>query len=116
MPDPNGPGFIDWFVNSWDHNDRTLILPFTLEDGGGLLPPKFDYTLVAFAGDGSVDVQTGSVDLANEIVPDLNSFTVDPGGNVNVQMTGPSGYSLWLLQNDIPLGQVGLTFNAGPKK
>jgi hypothetical protein len=31
-------------------------------------------------------------------------------------MTGPTDYSLWLLQNDIPLGQVGLTFNAGPKK
>lgn len=115
LPDPNGLGFVDWLINSWDHNDRTLILPFTL-DPFGFLPPKFDYTLVAFAGDGSVDVQTGSVDLANEIVPDLNSFTVDPGGKVNVQMTGPSGYSLWLLQNDIPLGQVGLTFNAGPKK
>jgi minor extracellular serine protease Vpr len=114
--DPNGPGFIDWFVSTWDHNDRALILPFTLEDGGGLLPPKFDYTLITFAGDGTQDVQTGSVDLAKEIVPDLNSFTVDPGGNVNVEMTGPSGYTLWLLQNDIPLGQVGLSFNAPPKK
>jgi subtilisin family serine protease len=113
---PSGAGFVDWVVGTWDHNDRTLILPFTLEDGGGLLPAKFDYTLISFAGDGSQDVQTGSVDLANEIVPDLNSFTVDPGGNVNVQMTGPSGYSLWLLQNDTLPGQVGLTFNAGPKK
>jgi len=49
-------------------------------------------------------------------VPDLNSFTVDPGGNVNVQMTGPTGYSLWLLQNDTLPGQVDLTFNAAPKK
>jgi hypothetical protein len=113
---PSGAGFVDWVVGTWDHNDRTLILPFTLEDGGGLLPAKFDYTLISFAGDGSQDVQTGSVDLANEIVPDLNSFTVDPGGNVNVQMTGPTGYTLWLLQNDVLAGQVGLSFNAGPKK
>jgi minor extracellular serine protease Vpr len=115
IPDPNGDGFIDWFVSTWDHNDRTLILPFTVAPFG-FLPAKFDYTLITFAGDGSQDVQSGSVDLAKEIVPDLNSFTVDPGGNVNVQMTGPSGYNLWLLQNDIPFGQVGLSFNAGPKK
>jgi hypothetical protein len=113
--DPEGPAFIDWFVSTWDHNDRTLILPFTLEDGGGLLPSKFDYQLITFAGDGTQDVQEGSVDLANEIVPDLNSFTVDPGGNVNVQMTGPSGYSLWLLQNDIPFGQVGLSYTVAPQ-
>jgi minor extracellular serine protease Vpr len=112
---PSGAGFIDWFVGTWDHNDRTLILPFTLEDGGGLLPPKFDYTLITFAGDGTQDVQQGSVDLAKEIVPDLNSFGIDPGGNVNVGMTGPTGYSLWLLQNDIPLGQVGLSFTVAPK-
>ena len=31
-------------------------------------------------------------------------------------MTGPSGYTLWLLQNDITLGQVGVSFNAAPKK
>lgn len=114
--DPTGPGFIDWFVSTWDHNDRTLILPFTLEDGGGLLPGKFDYTLITFAGDGTQDVQQGSVDLAKEIVPDLNSFTVDPFGNVNVHMTGPTGYTLWLLQNDIPAGQVGLSFTVAPKK
>jgi minor extracellular serine protease Vpr len=114
--DPAQVGFIDWFVSTWDHNDRTLILPFTLEDGGGFLPPKFDYTLITFAGDGTQDVQHGSVDLAKEIVPDLNSFTIDPKGNVNVEMTGPTGYSLWLLQNDIPLGQVGLSYTVAPKK
>ena len=34
------------------------------------VPPKFNYTLITFAGDGTQDVQHGSVDLAKEIVPD----------------------------------------------
>ena len=31
-------------------------------------------------------------------------------------MSGPSGYTLWLLQNNIPLGQVGLSYTVAPKK
>ena len=46
----------------------------------------------------------------------MNSFAVEPGDNIDVNFSGPNGTSLWLLQNNIPLGQVGLTFNAGPKK
>ncbi|HKE94032.1 MAG TPA: S8 family serine peptidase, partial [Povalibacter sp.] len=114
--DPNQFGFIDWFVSTWDFNDRTLILPFTLEAGGGFLPPKFDYTLITFAGDGTQDVQQGSVDLAKEIVPDVNSIGIDPGGRVNVQLTGPTGYTLWLLQNDTVPGQTELSFTIAPRK
>jgi hypothetical protein len=103
-------GFIDWFVESWDFNDRTLVLPFTLEEGGGLLPEKFDYVLITFAQDGSQDVQQGSIDLSKEIVLDVNSIGVDPGQRVRVRMTGPAGGTLWLFPNDIPAGQVGLSY------
>jgi len=42
-------------------------------------------------------VQHGTVDLSKEIVPDINSFGVEPGGTVHVNFSGPSGASLWLL-------------------
>ena len=100
---------IDWFVNTWDFNDRALILPFTLESSGGLLPEKFDYVLTVTARGGEQDVQRGSVDLSQEIVPDLNSFGVEPGGRVDVSFTGPRGSSLWLLQNNVPAGQSALS-------
>jgi len=103
-------GFIDWApITSWDFNDRTLILPFTLAADGGLLPEKFSYVLTVNARNGDVDVQRGSVDLSKEIVPDLNSFGIEPNGNVDVNFTGPTGTSLWLLQNNIPLLQPGLS-------
>lgn len=107
--DATGSGFLDWLANSWDYNDRTLILPFTLESGGGLLPEKFDYVLTVMARDGEVDVQRGSIDLAKEIVPDVNSIGIDPGDSVDVGFSGPSGVSLWLLQNNVSFGQVGLS-------
>lgn len=108
--DAAGGGFIDWApITSWDFNDRTLILPFTLATDGGLLPEKFDYVLTVRARNGEEDVQRGSVDLSKEIVPDLNSFGVEPNGSVDVNFTGPTGTSLWLLQNNIPLLQPGLS-------
>jgi hypothetical protein len=112
----DGDGFIDWFVNTWDFNDRTMVLPFTLEAGGGFLPEKFNYTLITFADDDSQDIQQGSVDLSKEIVPDLNSIGIDPGDKVNVGMTGPSGASLWLLPNDIPAGQTALSYTRAPRR
>lgn len=108
--DANGGGFIDWApITSWDFNDRTLILPFTLAADGGLLPEKFNYVLTVRARNGEEDVQRGRVDLSKEIVPDLNSFGIEPNGSVDVNFTGPTGTSLWLLQNNIPLLQPGLS-------
>ena len=69
----------------------------------GFLPPgdtDFDYT--AFFIDlrnGSFDVQTGSVDLAAEIVPDFNSFGIFPDTEVVVPVSG-TGQMLWLFQNN----------------
>jgi len=109
--DATGAGFIDWEVRSWDFNDRTAILPFTFENDGGLLPEKFDYTLYAInTVDNTQDVQSGSVDMSREIVPDLNSFGVGPKDKIDVNMSGGSGVSLWLFQNNIAFGQIGLTY------
>ena len=117
--DAAGDGFIDWFVDTWDFNDRTLILPFTLDTSAqfpGFLPEKFDYVLTVTDRQENVDVQRGSVDLSKEIVPDVNSFGVEPGGRVNVGFSGPNGTSLWLLQNNIPLGQPQLSVHTAKKK
>jgi subtilisin family serine protease len=113
-----GAGFADWIVNTWDFNDRTLILPFTLATDPqfpGFLPEKFDYVLTVTDRQGNQDVQRGSVDLAREIVPDVNSFGVEPGDHVNVGFSGPNGTSLWLFQNNIPLAQPGLSVHIARK-
>ncbi|MFO7189391.1 MAG: S8 family serine peptidase [Pseudomonadota bacterium] len=110
----SGSGFVDWLVNSWDFNDRTLILPFTLASSGGFLPEKFDYVLT-LTSSGEQDVQRGTVDLSKEIVPDVNSFGIEPGGNVEVSFTGPAGTSLWLLQNNVEVGQMALSIHV-PRK
>jgi subtilisin family serine protease len=108
---PSGAGFLDWEVRSWDFNDRTAILPFTLQSSDGLAPDTFDYTMiVANLSDDSEDVQHGTVDLTKEIVPDVNSFGVEPRDKVDVTMSGGSGVSLWLFQNNVASGQVGAAF------
>ena len=107
----DGDGFVDWLVNTWDFNDRTLILPFTLQSSEGFLPEKFDYVLTVTARDGEQDIQHGSVDLSKEIVPDVNSFGVEPGGSMKVGLSGPPGSSLWLLQNNVPLAQPALSLH-----
>jgi subtilisin family serine protease len=109
-------GFIDWEANDWDFNDRTLFLPFTLATTDGFVPDKFDYVLTVTAGNGDADVQHGTIDLSKEIVPDMNSFGVEPGDNISVNFAGPTGTSLWLLQNNIPLLQPGLSLHVARRK
>ncbi|HKU12815.1 MAG TPA: S8 family serine peptidase, partial [Steroidobacteraceae bacterium] len=112
-------GFADWIVHTWDFNDRTLILPFTLDTDPqfpGYLPEKFDYVMTVTDRQGNVDVQRGSIDLAKEIVPDVNSFGVEPGDHVDVDFSGPNGTSLWLFQNNVPLAQPGLSVHIEKKK
>ncbi len=102
-------GFIDWLVNSWDFNDRVLVLPFTLEASGGFVPESFDYRLEVTDRAGNVDVQSGSFDLGNEVVPDLNSFGLAAGDAVNVDVTG-SGRMLWLFPTNNEWYQEGIVF------
>ena len=109
--DATGAGFLDWQVATWDFNDRTAILPFTFASDGGLLPEKFDYTMnVLNLSDDTQDVQNGSIDMSKEIVPDLNSFGIEPKDSIKVNMTG-QGTSLWLFQNNHSIGQTGLSFS-----
>ncbi|HKQ16205.1 MAG TPA: S8 family serine peptidase [Steroidobacteraceae bacterium] len=121
---PNGDldfdnGIVDWLVDTWDFNDRTLILPFSFDHDPafpGFVPEKFSYVLTVTDRQGNEDVQRGSVDLAKEIVPDVNSFGVDPGGRVDVGFTGPNGASLWLLQNNISIAQPALSLHIAKKQ
>lgn len=94
-----GSGFLDWIVGGGDYNDAAMVLPFTLATSGGLAPNAFDYTMVVTARDGSVDIQTGTMDLADEIVPELNNFGLLPGANVTIGTSG-SGEMLWLFRNN----------------
>jgi minor extracellular serine protease Vpr len=108
--DALGNGFIDWEVRTWDFNDRTAILPFTFASDGGFVPEKFDYTLnVIDIGGDAEDVQHGTIDMAKEIVPDLNSFGVSAGDKIDVSNSA-SGKTLWLFQNNPAPGQVGVSF------
>jgi hypothetical protein len=107
--DAAGAGFLDWEVRTWDFNDRVITLPFTFVSDGGLAPEKFDYTLYLIDGnDNSQDVQHGSIDMAKEVVPDLNSFGVDAKDKIEVNTTGV-GTSLWFFQNNPAIGEVGLS-------
>lgn len=103
--DANGDGFIDWLPTTWDYNDRVAMLPFTLASSGGLVPQKFSYVLTVTARNGDQDVQRGEIDLSKEIVPALNSFGLDPNGSTDVELRGPTGSLLWLLQNNVPAAQ-----------
>ncbi|MCZ6536274.1 MAG: S8 family serine peptidase, partial [Gammaproteobacteria bacterium] len=91
-----------------DFNDASAILTFFGKTDAplgflGFLPAgdtDFDYTAVFFdLRNGSFDVQVGSVDLADEIVPAFNSFGLPAGVEVDVPVSG-SGQMLWLFQNN----------------
>lgn len=94
-------GFLDWIVGGWDFNDRIVVLPFTSDaDGDGFVPSSFNYRLVVTNRQGAVDTQTGSIDLANEIKPDLNSFGLGQGDSAHITVSGGRGKMLWLFPNN----------------
>lgn len=94
-----GAGFLDFNTFSWDFSDRVIILPFTRTASGGLVPNSFNYRLVTQDRQGNTDVQTGTIDLANEVVPDLNDFGLAAGESADVNVSR-SGNMLWLLPNN----------------
>lgn len=94
-----GSGFLDWNVGGSDYNDAAMSLPFTLLSSGGLAPAAFDYTMVVTARDGSADVQRGSIDLAQEVVPEINNFGLPPDTDVTLGVSG-AGEMLWLFRNN----------------
>ena len=93
-------GFLDWIATGWDFNDRVAILPFTAVAGEGLVPDSFNYRLVVRNRQGEVDTQSGSIDMAQEIKPDLNSFGLANGDSAHISVSGGSGRMLWLFQNN----------------
>ncbi len=101
QPVPAGanPG-LNWIVTTWDFNDRVLVLPYTLQASGGLVPESFNYRLEVRDGQGNTDVQTGSVDLNALPVADLNSFALERGERVHVDTLGAAGNVLWLFPNN----------------
>lgn len=96
-----GGGFLDWIVSGWDFNDRSLVLPFSLTTYPapfeGLVTDSFSYRLVLTDRQGNQSTQIGTVDLADEIVPDLNSFGLGAGDSVHVNVSGGEGEMLWLF-------------------
>lgn len=91
-----------------DLNDASAILTFISRQDSpfgslGFLPAgDTDFDFVAYFIDlrnDSFDVQFGSVDLANEIVPDFNSFGLPADSEVEVPVSG-EGEMLWLFQNN----------------
>ncbi|MCB1692816.1 MAG: S8 family serine peptidase, partial [Pseudomonadales bacterium] len=91
-----------------DYNDGSAILTFFSKTDAplgslGFLPPgdtDFDYTAVFFdVRTGEYDVQFGSVDLANEIVPAASTFGLEAHDSATLPVSG-SGDMLWLYQNN----------------
>jgi subtilisin family serine protease len=93
-----GDGFIDW-EGVWDFNDRVAFLTYTSTANkpadAGLVPSSFNYRMEIHNRDGTGDTVRGTVDLAREVVPDLNDFTLAPGEKVNIKFSR-RGKSLWL--------------------
>ncbi|NIA25334.1 MAG: S8 family serine peptidase, partial [Gammaproteobacteria bacterium] len=112
----HGGGFLEWYVDA-DYNDRVMMLTtdrtvgrgWPYDEPFGFLAPDdttFDYQMVVFGRAGSVDVQIGSIDLANEVVPSDGSFGLLPGGETTVDLTPASGTMVWFFPNNEEENQV----------
>lgn len=90
-----------------DFNNSSMVLPFlrhTAFGVPGVLPvgdTDFDYELyVIDVRTDSIDVQTGSVDLSREVVPQYASFGLYPDTELVQSTSGGPGDMLWLFQNN----------------
>ncbi len=102
---PQGAALFD---SGADYNDASAILTFfgtTDSPYGdlGFLPPgdtDFDYTafFIDLRND-SVDAQYGTVDLADEVIPETRTLGLLPDSELQIPVTG-AGEMLWLFQNN----------------
>jgi len=101
-----GPGaFLDWNVNIMDYNDSVGSLPFTLFPFG-FASSSFDYQLELYGRDGSVDVQNGSIDLADEILIGAPALLgVGPGETIDLPTAG-TGEMLFFYPSNYYRNQV----------
>jgi len=92
-------GALQFFADA-DLNDRVAVLPFLRNS---FLPPgqtAFDYTIeVVDRRNGVTGVQSGSIDLADEVVLSAPAFLLPPGTSQRVEVSAP-GELLWLLPSD----------------
>jgi hypothetical protein len=107
-----GGAFLDWIVGTGDYNDGVIAVPFTLTTGGGFVPDSFDYRLEFIARDESVDVQYGSVDLADEVIHDQATVGLEPGEKVIAERVQGSSKkkTLWLFPSN-PTPPTGKQFD-----
>ncbi len=100
-----GGGFLEWFVGG-DYNDATAVLTVDRHGDFGFLEEgdtTFNYTLVMVdLTNDTFDVAGGSVDLADEIVPEANGFGLPPQQRATVGVSGGSADMMWLFQNNPP--------------
>lgn len=104
----NGGGFLEWYADA-DYNDRVMTLTVDRWGLSGFLAPDdttFDYQMVVFGSAGSVDVQSGSIDLADEVVPSVGSFGLAPGERTTVDLAPASGTMVWFFPNNEERKQV----------
>jgi subtilisin family serine protease len=101
----SGAAFLDWFIQDLDYNDRVMSMPFT-RDPDGWVTDSFNYTMVVYGRDGTIDVQFGSVDTANEIVPEESWLGFFGGGGAKLEVSGPGGDMLWLFPSNMEADQV----------
>lgn len=104
------PGGFGLGPADYDYNDKVIIARYLI-DRNGLAPDvgfldegdtDFDYTLTVlniFTGESSV--LSGSIDLADEVVVESNSFIMPKNGSVNSPLISESGGEmLWLYQQN----------------
>ena len=113
-------GFLDWLpITTWDYNDRVIILPWSMTTYpapfDGLVPRAFSYRMVLSDRQGNTSTQTGSVNLDNELVPNLNSFVLAKGESAKIDVCGPGdGDMLWLFPTNNEWYQDGLVTHVAP--
>lgn len=97
---------LDYIVGAGDYNDGVIVAPFDTVANGGFIPSSFNYTMITSDFGDDTDIQQGSIDFANEVVPEHASFSLTPGGQGTLSTSGADGRMLWLFQNNEVSKQV----------
>lgn len=107
----NTGSFLLEYLVANDYNDASSIATVDLYGDYGFLTEgdtTFNYWFESYDqtnGD-AVDVQYGSIDLANEVTLEASSIAIDPRSRVKVESVSGSGDYMWLLPNNEAKRQV----------
>ncbi|AFV00141.1 S8 family serine peptidase [Simiduia agarivorans] len=107
----NTGSFLLEYLVANDYNDASAIHTVELYGDYGFLTEgdtTFNYWFESYDqtnGD-AVDVQYGSIDLANEIKLEASSVAIDPRSRVKIERVSGSGDYMWLLPNNQAKRQV----------